>query len=180
MVRLIKRYGSRKLYDTEESRYVLLDDVAGWIRAGQEVRVVDNRSGEDVTAQTLTQIISEEGRSGKRLLPNGVLHEIIRASQEVVSDGVERLQNRVGGLVQRSVDRLAPVRRAREEMILLRQRLQELESSLAAIEAERLVSPPADAAAPEPGEAKEEARVPARRRAPAGSGANAESKNAKS
>ncbi len=163
MVRLIKRYGSRKLYDTEESRYVLLDDVAGWIRAGQEVRVVDNRTGDDVTAQTLTQIISEEGRSGKRLLPNVVLHEIIRASQEVVSDGMGRLQSRVEGLVQRSVDRLAPVRRAREEMVMLRQRLQELESSLAAIEAERLVSPPEDGSAETPGGAarSDEAEAPA-------------------
>jgi len=55
MVRLIKRYGSRKLYDTEESRYVLLEDIAAWIRQGQEVRVIDNKSAEDVTAQTLTR-----------------------------------------------------------------------------------------------------------------------------
>lgn len=64
MVRLIKRYESRKLYDTEESRYVSLDEVADWIRTGQEVRVQDNASGADVTAQTLTQIILDEGRRG--------------------------------------------------------------------------------------------------------------------
>ena len=54
MIRLIKRYGSRKLYDTEESRYVSLDELASWIRRGQEIRVIDNKSSEDVTAQTLT------------------------------------------------------------------------------------------------------------------------------
>ena len=58
MIRLIKRYESRKLYDTEESRYVSLDEISGWIRQGQEVKVVDNASGADVTSQTLTQIIA--------------------------------------------------------------------------------------------------------------------------
>jgi len=59
MIRLIKRYGggSRKLYDTEESRYVSLDEISSWIRDGQELRVVDSSTGDDVTAQTLAQII---------------------------------------------------------------------------------------------------------------------------
>ena len=64
MIRLIKRYESRKLYDTEESRYVSLDEISTWIRAGQEVRVMDNATNNDVTSQTLTQIILEEGRKG--------------------------------------------------------------------------------------------------------------------
>ena len=62
MIRLIKRYESRKLYDTEESRYVSLDEIAEWVRTGQEVKVIDNASADDVTAQTLTQIILEEQR----------------------------------------------------------------------------------------------------------------------
>lgn len=142
MVRLIKRYGSRKLYDTEESRYVSLEELAGWIRRGQEIRVVDNRSGEDVTAQTLTQIISEEGRRGVSLLPNEVLHELIRFGEEAVSSGVEQIQNKVDRLMQASLERLGPVRRAREEMARLRERLAELESSLAEIERERVESAP--------------------------------------
>ena len=77
MIRLIKRYGSRKLYDTEESRYVSLEELAGWIRAGQQIRVIDNKTTDDVTSQTLTQIISEEGRKGTALLPNELLHELI-------------------------------------------------------------------------------------------------------
>lgn len=137
MVRLIKRYGSRKLYDTEESRYVSLEDIAAWIREGQEIRVVDNRTGDDVTGQTLTQIISEEGRRGSSFLPSELLHEIIRLGEEAVSTGVEQLQHRVDRIVQRSVDRLGPVRRAREEMGRLRQRLAELEDSLVEIERSR-------------------------------------------
>jgi polyhydroxyalkanoate synthesis repressor PhaR len=137
MIRLIKRYGSRKLYDTEESRYVALDELAGWIRNGQQIKVIDNKTSDDVTAQTLTQIISEEGRKGTSLLPNELLHDLIRAGEKAVSSGVEQLQNRMDRLVQASMDRIGPVRRAREEMGLLRERLEELEVSLAAFEGER-------------------------------------------
>jgi polyhydroxyalkanoate synthesis repressor PhaR len=154
MIRLIKRYGSRKLYDTEESRYVALDELAGWIRSGQQIKVIDNKTSDDVTAQTLTQIISEEGRKGTSLLPNELLHELIRAGEKAVSNGVEQLQHRMDRLVQASMDRIGPVRRAREEMGLLRERLEELESSLAALESERQ-APPAvpPAEPPEDGEA---------------------------
>jgi polyhydroxyalkanoate synthesis repressor PhaR len=137
MVRLIKRYGSRKLYDTEESRYVLLEDIAAWIRQGQEVRVIDSKSAEEVTAQTLTQIISEEGRRGTGALPSDLLHEIIRFGTDAVNTGVRRLQDRVDKFVQTSIDRLAPVRQAREEMNVLRQRLDELETSLLKFEVHR-------------------------------------------
>lgn len=137
MIRLIKRYGSRKLYDTEESRYVHLEELAVWIRQGQELKVVDNTSGDDVTAQTLTQIISEEGRRGRSALPESVLHEIIRFGQHAVSEGVGRLQTGMDRVVRASVDRLAPIRQAREEMDQLRRRLAELESSLQEIESTR-------------------------------------------
>lgn len=137
MIRLIKRYGSRKLYDTEESRYVSLEELASWIRSGQQIKVLDNKTSEDVTAQTLTQIISEEGRKGRSLLPNELLHELIRAGEEAVSSGVEQIQVKMDRLVQASIDRIGPVRRAREEMTRLRERLEELEASLAALDIER-------------------------------------------
>jgi polyhydroxyalkanoate synthesis repressor PhaR len=136
MIRLIKRYGSRKLYDTEESRYVSLDELAGWIRAGQQIRVIDNKTSDDVTSQTLTQIISEEGRKGTALLPNEMLHELIRIGEQAVSSRVEQLQTRMDQLVQASIDRIGPVRRAREEMARLRERLEDLETSLASIDTE--------------------------------------------
>jgi len=59
MIRVVKRYGSRKLYDTEESRYVSLDEIGDWVRGGQNVKVVDNASDEEVTAQILMQVILE-------------------------------------------------------------------------------------------------------------------------
>lgn len=135
MIRLIKRYESRKLYDTEESRYVSLDELAEWIRTGQEVKVVDNASGSDVTGQTLTQIILDEGRRGTAALPAELLHELVRFGREAVTTGVEQVQSGVDRLVQRSLDRLGPVRRAREEMDRLRARLEQLEGSLTDLEA---------------------------------------------
>ena len=148
MARLIKRYESRKLYDTEESRYVSLDELAEWIRAGAEVQVVDNATGADVTAQTLTQIILDEGRRGTAFLPTELLHELVRAGQRAVETGVEQVQNRVDRFFQASIDRLGPVRRAREEMDRLRNRLEELESSLTRLEEDRPVKPAARRAVP--------------------------------
>ncbi len=137
MIRLIKRYESRKLYDTEESRYVSLEEIAAWVREGQDVRVVDNATDADVTSQTLTQIILEEGRKGTALLPSELLHELVRMGERAVETGRERVQQGVDRLVQASVDRLGPLRRAREEMSRLRSQLDHLESSLRGLESER-------------------------------------------
>lgn len=134
MIRLVKRYESRKLYDTEESRYVSLEEIAAWVRQGQEVRVVDNGTGADVTSHTLTQVILEEGRRGTYSLPSDLLHDLVRLGERAVQTGVEQVQQGVNRLVQASIDRLGPVRRAREEMSSLRLRLEELEHSLAALE----------------------------------------------
>ena len=130
MIRLIKRYESRKLYDTEESRYVSLDEIATWIRQGQEVKVVDNATNNDVTSQTLTQVILDEGRKGTSFLPSELLHDLVRLGERAVNTGMEQVQNGV----DRLIDRLGPVRRAREEMSSLRARLEQLESSLADLE----------------------------------------------
>jgi polyhydroxyalkanoate synthesis repressor PhaR len=134
MIRLIKRYESRKLYDTEESRYVSLDEISTWIRAGQEVRVVDNASNNDVTSQTLTQIILEEGRKGTSFLPSELLHDLVRIGERAVSNGMEQVQHGV----DRLIDRLGPVRKAREEMSSLRARLEQLETSLSELERDDL------------------------------------------
>ncbi len=136
MIRIIKRYESRKLYDTEESRYVSLEDLAKWVRDGQEVKVIDNSTSADVSAQILTQIILDEGKRGTSFLPTELLHELVRTGEKAVSTGVERVQGKVDRLVQASIDRLGPVRRAREEMSHLRGRLAELEKTLTTLEAD--------------------------------------------
>jgi polyhydroxyalkanoate synthesis repressor PhaR len=138
MIRLIKRYGgaSRKLYDTEESRYVSLEELSAWIRAGQEVQVVDSAGGEDVTAQTLTQIICEDHRRGSSLLSRNLLHMVIRRGSQAFTEGVEQVQAGADRMIRSSLDRLAQIGGAKEEMALLHQRLAELEASLADLEGE--------------------------------------------
>jgi polyhydroxyalkanoate synthesis repressor PhaR len=141
--RVIKRSESRKLYDTTESQYISLEAVATLVRDGEEVQVVDNATSEDVTAQTLTQIILEEGRSGRSVLPSSFMHDLVRKGERVVTSGVEHVQQGVGRLVKASIDRVGPLREAREEMSELRSRLDELENTLAKFDPERLDPVPA-------------------------------------
>ena len=72
--KIVKRYANRKLYDTERSCYVTLDDIALMIRAGDEVKVVDNKSGEDLTSVTLAQIIFETEKK-KSFMPRRALED---------------------------------------------------------------------------------------------------------
>ncbi|MGH9379287.1 MAG: polyhydroxyalkanoate synthesis regulator DNA-binding domain-containing protein [Thermoanaerobaculia bacterium] len=137
MVRLIKRYESRKLYDTEESRYVSLEELAEWVRSGQEIQVVDNATSEDVTAQTLTQVILELGKNGRSRLSSDFLHDLIRFGERAWQNGVEQAREGVHRVVEASMDRLGPVRRAREEMSDLKSRLQELERVIEELEVKR-------------------------------------------
>ncbi|MCU0634441.1 MAG: polyhydroxyalkanoate synthesis regulator DNA-binding domain-containing protein [Gemmatimonadaceae bacterium] len=132
MTRLIKRYGggSRKLYDTTESRYVSLDEIAAWVRAGERVRIVDSATGDDVTGQTLTQVMLEAEKRGGSILPVDLLHEVIRRGEQALRSGVAQVQDGVESIVRASVDRLPPVREARAEMAELRRRIDELEASL--------------------------------------------------
>src|SRR5512138_1009234 len=122
MVRLVKRYGSRKLYDTEESRYATLDEIVAWIRDGQQVRIVDNATEADVTTAVLAQIIAEQGRRGASTLPTETLHDLIRKGEQALRSGVEQVQSGVERLLESSLERLGPVRRAREDMDSLRER----------------------------------------------------------
>jgi polyhydroxyalkanoate synthesis repressor PhaR len=136
MIRLVKRYGggSRKLYDTEESRYVSLDEIAAWVRGGQQVQVVDSKTAEDVTAQTLAQVIYEAERRGVSLMPTDLLHEVIRRGEQALQRGVEQFQGRMDRLVRAGVGRVKPLQEARDEMEQLRARLEDLERSLRALE----------------------------------------------
>jgi polyhydroxyalkanoate synthesis repressor PhaR len=144
MIRVVKRYGSRKLYDTEESRYVSLEELGDWVRAGQELRVIDNTSDEDVTAQTLMQVIVEGGKRGSSLFTSDILHDLIRHGERVVHSGVGQLQEGVGRLLDASIDRIGPLRRVREEAEQLRDRLARLEQTIAELEAEPARSAPAN------------------------------------
>jgi len=83
---LLKKYSNRRLYDTEQSAYVTLADVARMIRDGRWVSVVDADTGEDVTAFTLTQIVMEEAKKKNALLPVPLLHLVIRYGETLLAD----------------------------------------------------------------------------------------------
>lgn len=76
---LIKRYASRRLYNTETSDYVTLEDIAGFIRSGREVQIVDLKTGDDLTRQYLLQIIAEHESRGENVLPVNVLNDLVRS-----------------------------------------------------------------------------------------------------
>ncbi len=83
---IIKKYGNRRLYDTVSSRYVNLSEIAGMIRKGKDVRVVDAETGEDLTRSVLTQIISEDAKGGPAGLPLELLRQLIIASDHAGRD----------------------------------------------------------------------------------------------
>ncbi len=84
--KLIKRYGNRKLYDTQQSRYVTLDEISQMVRKGEDIRVIDNRTQEDMTAVTLTQIMLEEQKNKNNILPLSLCKNLIQEGGDCLSD----------------------------------------------------------------------------------------------
>lgn len=84
-IRLIKRYGNRKLYDTLESRYITLEEIARLVRSGSDVKVIDNENGGDLTTITFAQIILEEEKRRSSLLSLGLLRELIQHGEDTIA-----------------------------------------------------------------------------------------------
>lgn len=109
---LIKKYGNRRLYDTDRSRYITLDELAGIVQGGARVRVVEEATGKDITRQVLLQVILERDERVE-LVPAELLHAILRA-QGTVQQGplaaylveATRLFSQAGALWARQVDAL--------------------------------------------------------------------------
>ena len=99
--RVIKRYANRKLYDTQRSRYVTLDQIADMIRGGDDVKIVDNNSKEDLTTVTLAQIIFEEEKKQKSFLPLNAMRNIIQSGGERIEELVSQAQKKVSGVFSR-------------------------------------------------------------------------------
>lgn len=89
--RIIKRYANRKLYDTQHSRYVTLDQISEMIRNGDEVKIVDNKSKEDLTSVTLAQIIFEEEKKQRSFLPLTAMRNIIQNGGEWIAEAQRRV-----------------------------------------------------------------------------------------
>ncbi len=151
MPRTIKRYGNRKLYDVQASAYVSLDDIAVLIRSGETVEVLDNVTGEDISAQTLTQIVLEEGKKGRSILPTELLHDLLRRSGKVLDSRVGQIKHGVEELVESGLGRITRVIQGPQttELKQLREQLANLESTLGKIldEQEREKAAPEEARA---------------------------------
>jgi polyhydroxyalkanoate synthesis regulator phasin len=103
---LIKKYANRKLYDTRTSSYITLEGIAGLVRDGHEIKVVDRETGQDLTQVTLSQIVlSEEKRGPARVVDGSAIHErgqalldYVRKTLNVPSDLVNQMERRRGDL----------------------------------------------------------------------------------
>jgi len=102
--RIIKRYANRKLYDTQHSRYVTLDQIAEMIRHGDDVKIIDNKTKEDLTSVTLAQIIFEEEKKQKSFLPLQAMRNIIQSGGESISQFVSQAQKRVSHILKKDGD----------------------------------------------------------------------------
>jgi polyhydroxyalkanoate synthesis repressor PhaR len=155
---VIKKYGNRRLYDSSSSKYVNLDDIAGFIREGKDVQVVDAKTGKDLTRVTLTQIITEDAKEKPTGLPLELLRQLIVASDEVrqefmmwylksafdtyqkVQDAVQSRLGEVQSAILSPVDMMKkflgapaptqPQAQAEPELDALRKRIAELEARL--------------------------------------------------
>lgn len=132
--RLIKRYENRKLYDTEAKRYVSLHGIAALVRAGQEVVVLDNATGSDITAQTLAKIIVDEGSKNLPLLQPDSLHELVRWGGKLMTGSAQQLSHRLDRILEHSVKRLGSG--TREDVVRLQRKIQKLESQVKELDLE--------------------------------------------
>jgi polyhydroxyalkanoate synthesis repressor PhaR len=96
----VKRYANRKLYDQSRSRYVTLEDLEELIRQGREIRVVDAVSGQDLTSLTLAQIILDNARGGRAVLPASFLHQLIKHGEAWQELFRETLAASLSGIVE--------------------------------------------------------------------------------
>ena len=111
--KIVKRYANRKLYDTERSCYVTLDDISVMIRGGEDVQVIDNKSGEDLTSVTLAQIIFEAEKK-RSFMPLNLLKGLIQNSGDVLSEfareQVETVHTRAQGVQEQVTEIKGKVR----------------------------------------------------------------------
>src|SRR5262245_39617313 len=103
--RVIKRYANRKLYDTQRSKYVTLDQIADMIRSGEDVKIVDNNSKEDLTTVTVAQIIFEEEKKQKSFLPLGAVKNIHQPGGQRIEELVSTAQRKVTGVFRKHAEK---------------------------------------------------------------------------
>ncbi|MCB0263755.1 MAG: polyhydroxyalkanoate synthesis regulator DNA-binding domain-containing protein [Calditrichaeota bacterium] len=131
MSRIIKRYGNRKLYDAEAKKHISLEEIAELVRKGEDVRVIDNTTDEDITVQTLTQVIFEEGKKGRNPLSPDVLHDVIRWGNHMLDDSLKQFRDsfeKLDQIMPESLNKLFKKNEKESEIEQLKKRLESLES----------------------------------------------------
>ncbi len=144
MNRTIKRYENRKLYDTEDRQYVSFDDIAALVRRGVDVQVVDNTTGDDITTQTLTQVIFEEGKKGRNPLSKDMLHEMIRFGNTLIDGGIQQVRHGLNMLMPNSLNKFFGANHAAEAENLkqLKEKVESLEAIIKKLVNEKLADQP--------------------------------------
>jgi polyhydroxyalkanoate synthesis repressor PhaR len=111
--RLIKKYANRRLYDSTESRHVTLEDIRKMIVSGAKVKVVDDKSGEDLTRAVLLQVIAEQDQYGTPVLSTELLEAIIRFYGNPVQEMLTKyMEQSVGALVRQQESMRAEMTKA--------------------------------------------------------------------
>ncbi|MBI4124439.1 MAG: polyhydroxyalkanoate synthesis regulator DNA-binding domain-containing protein [Deltaproteobacteria bacterium] len=141
MPKVIKRYQNRKLYDTEDSCYVTLEDIRDMIKQGEDVQIIDNATKEDLTSVTLAQIILEAERKQKGLLPINTFKQIIQSGGEVlkgiVQDEFKRVRTFVDKQIKPTVESVQSIPTVASEIRQLKSKIEALERKLKAYEPKR-------------------------------------------
>lgn len=160
--KVIKRYSNRKLYDTTRSCYVTLDEIAGMVKAGDDVQIIDNKSGEDLSSVTLAQIVYEEEKKKKSILPLPALRDIIRSGGDLFQrrstgegaarvgddddsrpmtaflgrsqDAFEEIQRKMDERIHKVIETMTQVPAVQADVHALRARIVELEARIVELE----------------------------------------------
>jgi polyhydroxyalkanoate synthesis repressor PhaR len=106
---IIKKYENRRLYDATNSRYINLDEIARMVRDGQELRVVDAVSGEDLTRLILTQIIVEDAKEPDSTFPLDILRQMVVASGKATQENMVKYMKSVVDMYQNAYRALTPL-----------------------------------------------------------------------
>lgn len=148
MPKIIKRYQNRKLYDTQDSCYVILEDIRDMIKEGEDVQIIDNATKEDLTSVTLAQIILEEERKQKGVLPLNIFKEIIQSGGEAIKGFVQRsLESGMGEFqkarefvdkqIKPTVESIQSIPTVAQEIRQLKAKIESLEQKLKDYEAKK-------------------------------------------
>jgi len=108
-VTVIKRYGNRKLYDTRKSHYVTLEEISRMVRKGDDIRVVDNKTQEDLTSVTLAQIMLEEEKTQQNVYPLSLLKNLIQQSGESLTEWVQQGKDSFSSMKTEGIEQISRI-----------------------------------------------------------------------